>query len=58
MNNLKLAISDLINSFKAYILKKDENSVIKYKNLIVVTVAILALVIALCFAFSSSSATS
>lgn len=55
MNNLKLAISDLINSFKAYILKKDENSAIKYKNLIVVTVAILALVIALCFAFSSSS---
>ena len=55
MNNLKLAMSDLINSFKAYILKKDENSAIKYKNLVVVTVAILALVIALCFAFSSNS---
>ncbi|NLK85003.1 MAG: hypothetical protein GX278_03445 [Aeromonadales bacterium] len=54
MNKLKLAFNEFYKTLLNYILKKDENSKIKYKNLLVVISVLLALFIALIVAFSSS----
>ena len=53
MDKFKLACIEFFNNLKNYILKKDENSKIKYKNLAIVIAVLLALIISLILALSS-----